>query len=80
MTESSQPPKSQARPDEIHWGVAYLREDLQEVRQDMRHHREETQQQFQAAREETQQQFQAARKETQQQFTSSARRDPTTIS
>ena len=82
MAESSQPPKPEPRPDEIHWGIAYLREDLQDVRQDMQRHREETQQQFQDVRqdmqrhrEETQQQFQDVhqdmqrhREETQQQF------------
>ena len=35
MAESSQPQPTP--PAEMHWGIAYLREDLQDLRQDMRH-------------------------------------------
>ena len=35
MAESSQ--TQSTPPAEMHWGIAYLREDLQDLRQDMRH-------------------------------------------
>ncbi len=35
MTDAANPnPTPSPAPDEIHWGVAYLREDIQDVRQE----------------------------------------------
>lgn len=36
MAETSKQ-QSSPPPEELHWGIAYLREDIQDLRQDMRH-------------------------------------------
>ncbi len=38
MSEPSNPQTPRSRPpEELHWGISYLREDIQDLRQDMRH-------------------------------------------
>ena len=38
MSEPSNPQTPSPRPpEELHWGISYLREDIQDLRQDMRH-------------------------------------------
>ena len=45
----------------MHWGISYLREDLQDVKQDMRDFRKEVTQQFADQRKEVAQQFEDVR-------------------
>ena len=51
-------------PDDMHWGISYLREDLQDVKQDMRDFRKEVAGEFSNVRAE----FAESRKEIAQQF------------
>ena len=37
-------------PEDMHWGISYLREDLQDMKQDMRDFRKEVAQQFEDVR------------------------------
>lgn len=39
-------PAPSPSPDDMHWGISYLREDLQDVKHDLRDFRKEVQQQF----------------------------------
>ena len=62
MTDAANPnPTPSPAPDEIHWGVAYLREDIQDVRQDMR-------QQTQDIRQDMHQQIEGLRQDMHQQI------------
>ena len=51
-------------PEDMHWGISYLREDLQDVKQDMRDFRKDVAQQFAEQRKE----FSDIRKEVAQQL------------
>ena len=55
-------------PEDMHWGISYLREDLQDVKQDMRDFRREVAQEFANVRKEFAQQFAEMRKEFGQQI------------
>ena len=59
---------SSPTPEDMHWGISYLREDLQEVKQDMRDFRKEVSQEFANIRREMAQQFAEQRKEVAQQL------------
>jgi len=49
----SQPNQPKA-PEELHWGIAYLREDIQDVRQEIQGVRQEMRQEIQGVRQEIQ--------------------------
>ncbi len=51
-TRSPSPP-----PEDMHWGISYLREDLQDVKQDLRDFRKEVAQEFTELRREMAQQL-----------------------
>ena len=53
----AEPQSTPPSPDDMHWGISYLREDLQDVRQDMRDFRKEVAQQFAENRKEVAQQL-----------------------
>ena len=36
MAESTDPTSRSPAPEELHWGISYLREDIQDLRQDLR--------------------------------------------
>ncbi len=36
MTDATTQSAHSSEPDDIHWGVAYLRQDIQDLRQDLR--------------------------------------------
>ena len=50
-------------PQDMHWGISYLREDLQDVKQDMRDFRKDVAQQFADQRKEVAQQFADVRRD-----------------
>lgn len=51
-------------PEDLHWGIAYLREDIQDVRQDIQGVRQEMRQEIQGVRQE----IQVVRQEMRQEF------------
>ena len=55
-------------PEDMHWGISYLREDLQDVKQDMRDFRKEVAGEFASFRKEVAGEFAAVRGEFAQQF------------
>ena len=50
-------------PDDMHWGISYLREDLQDVKHDMRDFRKDVAGEFAAVRREMAQEFSNVRSE-----------------
>ena len=54
------------QPEDMHWGFAYLREDIQEFRQEFRGQIQEVRRDLHATREELRGEIQEGRKETQQ--------------
>ena len=46
MAEPTDPQEATPSPDNTHWGVAYLREDLQDLRQQMREDNKDLRQQM----------------------------------
>ena len=50
-------------PQDMHWGISYRREDLQDVKQDMRDFRKDVAQQFADQRKEVAQQFADVRRD-----------------
>ena len=63
MTESSsQTPRPQP-PEELHWGISYLREDIQDLRQEMRDNTQEVRQEIQGVRQEMRDNTQEVRQE-----------------
>ena len=67
MADTQSTPPS---PEDMHWGISYLREDLQDVKQDMREFRRDVAQEFTSHRKE----FSDFRNEVAQQF-AEVRRD-----
>ena len=61
--ESKSPP-----PEDIHWGISYLREDLQDVKQDMREFRKEVAAEFASFRKEVATEFANVRREMAAEF------------
>jgi exonuclease VII large subunit len=61
-------PSTPLNAPEPHWSIIYLREDLQDLRQDTRQQFDKVHPEMQQQRQENQQQFQDMRQENQQQF------------
>lgn len=60
MAEKSDPQAaSSPPPEDFHWGVAYLREDIQDVRREIQDVRQEMRQEFQNVRQEMRQEIQS---------------------
>lgn len=53
-------------PEDMHWGFSYLREDIQDMRQEFRGQIQEVRQDLHSTREELRGEIQEGRKETQQ--------------
>lgn len=65
--DSSNPQPKTAR-DDMHWGINYLREDIQDLRAENRESRADTKAEFGAVRKEMQEGFAALRAEMQEGF------------
>jgi hypothetical protein len=48
MTEKPRTPPPAEAPADFHWGIAYLREDIQDLRQDMHHQNQDLRQEIRA--------------------------------
>ena len=66
MTESSsQTPRPQP-PEELHWGISYLREDIQDLRQDLRENIQGVRQEIQEVRQDLRETIQGVHQEIQE--------------
>lgn len=62
MTEASTPQPSPSS-EQLPWGISYLREDIQDLRQEMRDNTQEVRQEVQGVRQEMRQEIQDLRQE-----------------
>ena len=63
--QQSTPPQP---PEGLHWGISYLREDIQDIRQETRQEFQEVRQELQDVRQEMRQGFQEVRQEMREEF------------
>ena len=72
MTEASPQPTRSPEPDDIHWGVSYLRQDIQDLRQDLRQDiqevRQDLRQDVQEVRQDLRQEVQEVRQDLRHQI------------
>ena len=64
----SRPTPSSPSPDDMHWGISYLREDLQDVKQELRDFRKEVNERFSELRREVNEQIAELRREVNEQI------------